>query len=121
VLIQFGAHASTFVFFFQAEDGIRDFHVTGVQTCALPISPTTNRVSSSLPWRARLPRRSPPKSISSWKPERGQAKVSPISSPRSRSEERRVGKECRARRARGAVEEKDGGTKQERRNTSRDR
>src|SRR5690606_40139351 len=29
-----------FVFFFQAEDGIRDFHVTGVQTCALPISST---------------------------------------------------------------------------------
>src|SRR5690606_40617436 len=29
-------------FFFQAEDGIRDFHVTGVQTCALPIS--NNRV-----------------------------------------------------------------------------
>src|SRR5690606_40604453 len=28
------AHSS---FFFQAEDGIRDFHVTGVQTCALPI------------------------------------------------------------------------------------
>src|SRR5690625_2529411 len=27
------------VFFFQAEDGIRDGHVTGVQTCALPISP----------------------------------------------------------------------------------
>src|SRR5690606_29121568 len=26
-------------FFFQAEDGIRDFHVTGVQTCALPIFP----------------------------------------------------------------------------------
>src|SRR5690625_5879009 len=25
------------VFFFQAEDGIRDGHVTGVQTCALPI------------------------------------------------------------------------------------
>src|SRR5690606_39902273 len=24
-------------FFFQAEDGIRDFHVTGVQSCALPI------------------------------------------------------------------------------------
>src|SRR5690606_40634812 len=24
-------------FFFQAEDGIRSFHVTGVQTCALPI------------------------------------------------------------------------------------
>src|SRR5690606_39770019 len=29
------------VFFFQAEDGIRDFHVTGVQTCALPISSLT--------------------------------------------------------------------------------
>src|SRR5690606_39900778 len=28
-----------FFFFFQAEDGIRDLHVTGVQTCALPISP----------------------------------------------------------------------------------
>src|SRR5690606_40338835 len=26
--------------FFQAEDGIRDFHVTGVQTCALPILST---------------------------------------------------------------------------------
>src|SRR5690606_17455382 len=30
--------AGPYVFFFQAEDGIRDFHVTGVQTCALPIS-----------------------------------------------------------------------------------
>src|SRR5215475_12298394 len=28
-----------FFFFFQAEDGIRAFHVTGVQTCALPICP----------------------------------------------------------------------------------
>src|ERR1039457_5283507 len=28
-----------FAFFFQAEDGIRDYKVTGVQTCALPISP----------------------------------------------------------------------------------
>src|SRR5690349_23307120 len=27
-----------FFFFFQAEDGIRDLYVTGVQTCALPIS-----------------------------------------------------------------------------------
>ena len=27
-----------FCFFFQAEDGIRDWSVTGVQTCALPIS-----------------------------------------------------------------------------------
>src|SRR5437763_12653670 len=30
-----------FFFFFQAEDGIRDTSVTGVQTCALPISPTS--------------------------------------------------------------------------------
>src|SRR2546429_8263406 len=30
-----------FFFFFQAEDGIRDVAVTGVQTCALPISPAT--------------------------------------------------------------------------------
>src|SRR5207253_5762125 len=35
-----------FFFFFQAEDGIRDGHVTGVQTCALPIlsrDPETGR------------------------------------------------------------------------------
>src|SRR5690606_41813139 len=30
-------YSGLIVFFFQAEDGIRDFHVTGVQTCALPI------------------------------------------------------------------------------------
>src|SRR5690606_37337145 len=30
-------------FFLQAEDGIRDFHVTGVQTCALPISEKLSR------------------------------------------------------------------------------
>src|SRR5690606_40249694 len=33
-----GGDGRWFAFFFQAEDGIRDFHVTGVQTCALPIS-----------------------------------------------------------------------------------
>src|SRR5688500_19732411 len=31
-------YSSSFSFFFQAEDGIRDYKVTGVQTCALPIS-----------------------------------------------------------------------------------
>src|SRR5260221_9829257 len=36
-----------FFFFFQAEDGIRDHCVTGVQTCALPIFV----VGGSLPWR----------------------------------------------------------------------
>src|SRR5690606_41195357 len=33
---------SSCFFFFQAEDGIRDFHVTGVQTCALPIFRRSN-------------------------------------------------------------------------------
>src|SRR5690349_24401545 len=32
------------IFFFQAKDGIRDLYVTGVQTCALPISSRRNRV-----------------------------------------------------------------------------
>src|SRR5262249_57266470 len=32
------SHVSALYFFFQAEDGIRDWSVTGVQTCALPIS-----------------------------------------------------------------------------------
>src|SRR2546430_15551006 len=33
-------------FFFQAEDGIRDLTVTGVQTCALPIYKSTERVAA---------------------------------------------------------------------------
>src|SRR5215211_8700889 len=66
-----------FFFFFQAEDGIRDHCVTGVQTCALPIS------SASRPLSACQPR--PP----GWEWR--------ITTPRSRSEERRVGKECRSR------------------------
>src|SRR5688500_1565057 len=33
-----GASGRSVFFFFQAEDGIRDYKVTGVQTCALPIS-----------------------------------------------------------------------------------
>src|SRR5690606_39784098 len=36
-------------FFFQAEDGIRDFHVTGVQTCALPILHTGAIHRTNLP------------------------------------------------------------------------
>src|SRR5690606_39455106 len=36
---------------FQAEDGIRDFHVTGVQTCALPISSTRKATKLSNPSR----------------------------------------------------------------------
>src|SRR5256885_13100032 len=34
-----------FFFFFQAEDGIRDYKVTGVQTCALPIWPGGDRMA----------------------------------------------------------------------------
>src|SRR5256885_1552988 len=37
------------VFFFQAEDGIRDYKVTGVQTCALPISMFINRYETNEP------------------------------------------------------------------------
>src|SRR5690606_40478071 len=44
-------------FFFQAEDGIRDFHVTGVQTCALPISTIfLIGVFSTHFWLGRTPR-----------------------------------------------------------------
>src|SRR5262249_58988701 len=37
-----------FFFFFQAEDGIRDWSVTGVQTCALPICQTPLKLSRAL-------------------------------------------------------------------------
>src|SRR5690606_18310021 len=40
-----------FYFFFQAEDGIRAFHVTGVQTCALPISGCPRRRRPTAPDR----------------------------------------------------------------------
>src|SRR3989337_3965044 len=62
----------SFCFLIQAEDGIRDATVTGVQTCALPISESLRPCGAAdLNWvRA---------------------------SSASRSEERRVGKECRSR------------------------
>src|SRR5258707_11807658 len=40
ILVFVVSHVLVFVFFFQAEDGIRDIGVTGVQTCALPIGNT---------------------------------------------------------------------------------
>src|SRR2546429_1195755 len=46
------------VFFFQAEDGIRDVAVTGVQTCALPISRRTSTNSTFISLR-RAPRAAP--------------------------------------------------------------
>src|SRR5699024_11975954 len=78
-----GAAASFSVilfFFFQAEDGIRDRNVTGVQTCALPI------LSSTGECRGRGSGAAPAGSVDccSW-------------ALRWRSEERRVGKECRSR------------------------
>src|SRR5256885_10666437 len=45
-----------FFFFFQAEDGIRDYKVTGVQTCALPIC---RGMRNTMPWQ--LPPDSMPK------------------------------------------------------------
>src|SRR5699024_11218790 len=97
-------YASTlyvFFFFFQAEDGIRDRNVTGVQTCALPIllSEVINEGRSKSKSRV----------------EKGKVKVnhSIVTAPsfimetgdivsvrHFRSEERRVGKECRSRWAR---------------------
>src|SRR5688572_32376146 len=91
-----------FFFFFQAEDGIRDLTVTGVQTCALPILPRHQRAEVRA---RRLPR-------SFVEARRGDARTGgrdrigapqfPRTSARRseegrRSEERRVGKECRSR------------------------
>src|SRR5438874_7311767 len=90
-------------FFFQAEDGIRDLYVTGVQTCALPISsapplanpgPARGGAEGSpqadfrggRPWRAAAPA---PKAHDRPRHE--------AAAHRERSEERRVGKECRSR------------------------
>src|SRR5690625_7756891 len=76
-------------FFFQAEDGIRDGHVTGVQTCALPISEYL--CAGLVAGNAIV-----------WKP----SELTPVTALRileciqERSEERRVGKEGRARWAR---------------------
>ena len=42
------ARRQKFFFFFQAEDGIRDIGVTGVQTCALPIYISVFKYSSQL-------------------------------------------------------------------------
>src|SRR5690349_22176760 len=92
-------------FFFQAEDGIRDLYVTGVQTCALPISSkSSGEMTRAAPWaggkgvstRAACASR---RAMS--RPEQ-QGDADAASRRRQcadlRSEERRVGKECRARR-----------------------
>src|SRR5256885_8070404 len=92
-----------FIFFFQAEDGIRDYKVTGVQTCALPIcSRKTTVRASSLRTVIGFPliiRRS--RCGACTFSSRYTRKVNSTSSASrgwpSRSEERRVGKECRSR------------------------
>src|SRR6266496_6030522 len=50
-------HVVVFFFFFQAEDGIRDLYVTGVQTCALPILIAWVPVGAAaalMAWKPRL-------------------------------------------------------------------
>src|SRR5438067_11435555 len=76
-----------FFFFFQAEDGIRDRNVTGVQTCALPICEHVTRERKRP--RPASPAQGPVLAHAALAAERVLA----------RSEERRVGKECRSRRA----------------------
>src|SRR5690349_10416938 len=74
---------------FQAEDGIRHHYVTGVQTCAHPIWKAGRRKESARRLLALVAR-------AGW----GAAEVDPSvpgAPPAERSEERRVGKECRSR------------------------
>src|SRR5690606_40779041 len=89
------------IFFFQTEDGIRHFHVTGVQTCALPIleamgleEPGLNRLIHAGYALLDLITffTAGPKEARAWTVKRG-AKAPQA----ARSEERRVGKECRGR------------------------
>src|SRR5438309_10219311 len=80
----------TFFFFFQAEDGIRDGTVTGVQTCALPIFPHGRRLPRSIACR-RSARPSGGPLGPTTLPVGGWSNAE--DAPReSRSEERRVGK-----------------------------
>src|SRR5207249_8463858 len=53
---RYGAYVANF-FFFQAEDGIRDRNVTGVQTCALPISGRRHHRGGRAPRRGARPPR----------------------------------------------------------------
>src|SRR3712207_7143898 len=92
-----------FFFFFQAEDGIRDIGVTGVQTCALPISGMNTDAGTLAPETvlARLTVTPPgPAGPVRWTVPVvfSQPPMSTCFASRTfRSEERRVGKECRSR------------------------
>src|SRR5207244_5722972 len=95
-------------FFFQAEDGIRDDLVTGVQTCALPIffpgsaCRHTRRTPRSLSERQDRDVRSlalrPAYVLATRLPQISGQRIR-WARCSNRSEERRVGKECRARRS----------------------
>src|SRR5258708_17533389 len=88
-------------FFFQAEDGIRDDLVTGVQTCALPICvfPSSLIHGTFRPPSTKLCGVTKLCALHSRSPMARPCRLSRrISKSRSpRSEERRVGKECRSR------------------------
>src|SRR2546422_10380501 len=98
---------SMLFFFFQAEDGIRDVAVTGVQTCALPICRESRFLRGDLrPAEGRdagAPgrRRCLPRVRRSARPARGatlgRLEAATCAGVRARSEERRVGEECRSR------------------------
>src|SRR5256885_3056856 len=92
------------VFFFQAEDGIRDYKVTGVQTCALPIFAfqcsgyvlEDVHLHPAGPWSRRtVERQRPVRSRGARSVRRRLDGRGPRAG--ARSEERRVGKECRSR------------------------
>src|SRR5687767_15665458 len=78
-----------FFFFFQAEDGIRDKLVTGVQTCALPISANSAPAFTSA-GTANVPENSGGTIYTATASDADGDAL-------TRSEERRVGKECRSR------------------------
>src|SRR3712207_8100688 len=85
-------------FFFQAEDGIRDIGVTGVQTCALPISERAlaDEVVAAIRQGIEEGRIAGGDRVT----ERflaGRLRTSRAQVKTARSEERRVGKECRSR------------------------
>src|SRR5206468_7497312 len=80
-------------FFFQAEDGIRDLIVTGVQTCALPISFSCLSACAA---HAVGPDHQP-RGTGAQAGKGGTPGIEGLHESARRSEERRVGKECRYR------------------------
>src|SRR2546430_8212178 len=92
-----------YFFFFQAEDGIRDLTVTGVQTCALPIFTGTTLTGSKLSFSSYRGKVVVLNFWGSWcVPCREEAPILAAVAAKYRpsgvrSEERRVGKECRSR------------------------